>query len=429
MDPYVAMKLVALVVLLILSAFFSSVETALTTVNQVRIKTLAEEGDLKAKRVCQVISDRPKMLSAILIGNNLVNISASSLATTLAIDFFGSMGAGIATGILTLLILVFGEITPKTYASYKAEKMSLRWAGVIAALMVILTPLIFIINALASVVLSIYGVKQDALTSAYTEEEIRTILHTSHETGNIESDSHEVMNNMMDFHDSEAKEIMVPRYDMKVIDINSSFQDTLSLYAENKQTRFPVFEDSSDNIVGILNVKDLLLIEDKDNFSIREIMYQPFFTYEKKNTAELFIQMREESIAIAMVLDEYGDLSGMLTLEDLLEEIVGEIHDEYDEVEEADITEVSDRQYEVLGSANLEDVAEELKLPISSEDYDSMGGYVFGLLDTLPSEGDEITDEHGILYKVLNMDKNRISRVLINIPEESAEDEDSDSAE
>ncbi|MGN0169732.1 MAG: HlyC/CorC family transporter [Lachnospiraceae bacterium] len=412
MDPYVAIQLVCLVLLLCLSAFFSSAETALTTVNLLRIQTKAEEGDRRAARVIQVTENKSQMLSAILIGNNLVNISASSLATALAISFFGSMGAGIATGLLTLLVLIFGEISPKTVATLKAEELSLSYAGIVYVLMKLLTPVIFLINQLALCFLRLLHVDATASSNALTESELRTIINVSHESGALESDSHEVINNIFDFHDSQAKEIMVPRIDMTMVEINSTYDQLLETYKEDKLTRIPVYDNTPDNVVGIVNMKDLLLIEDKTQFHIRDIMREPFYTYEHKNTAELFIKMRDESIAMAIVLDEYGDTAGLVTLEDLLEEIVGEIHDEYDQEEEF-IIPLDNGEFRVLGVTNLDDVAEELSLPIQSEDYDSIAGYVFGLLDQLPAEGDEVTDEYGIYYRVLEMDKNRIDKLLI----------------
>ncbi len=425
MDPSVAIQLGFLVVLLMCSAFFSASETALTTANMFRLKNLADSGDRRAKKVLKVTDDKGKMLSAILIGNNIVNIGASSLATTLAIDFFGSIGAGIATGVMTVLVLLFGEISPKTLATRRADKISLTVAPVISFLMKVLTPIIIVINALSNSFLRLFGVDANKTNDALTEDELRTIINESHESGEINADSHEVINNIFDFHDAEAKEIMVPRIDMTVANINCTYDELLDIYSEDKLTRIPIFEDTQDNIVGIVNMKDLLLVKDKEKFKIKKIMREPFFTYEHKNTAELFVKMRDESISMAIVLDEYGDVAGLITLEDLLEEIVGEIHDEYDE-EEIPIQEIGEREYEVLGSVNIDDVADELDIPIESEDYDSIAGYVFGLLDRLPAVGNDVTDEHGIYFKVLSMDKNRITRLYIKVPEPSLDSEEDD---
>lgn len=418
MDAGAIFQIIFLVILLMLSAFFSSAETALTTVNRIRLRTLAEDGNQRAARVLRITDDSGKMLSAILIGNNIVNLSASSIATSLAIKVWGSMGAGIATGILTLLILIFGEISPKTLATIHAEKISLSYSGSIEFLMKLLTPVIYIINKLSMGFLLLLRVDPNAADQQMTEEELRTIVDVSRETGVIESEEHEMINNLFDFGDAQAKEVMVPRIDMTFADINSSYNELIKIFQEDKFTRLPVYEENTDNIVGILNMKDLLLYEDKEHFNVRNIMREPYFTYEHKNTAELFIEMRKSSISIAIVLDEYGATAGLITLEDLLEEIVGEIRDEYDTDEEDPILPLNEREYIVLGSANLEDLCEELNLNFTSEDYDTIGGYLIGLLDHLPEKNEIIITDDNVLLRVEQMDKNRIEKIYIKKPEE-----------
>jgi CBS domain containing-hemolysin-like protein len=410
-------QIIILVILLLLSAFFSSAETALTTVNRIRLRTLAEDGNKQAKRVLRITDDSGKMLSAILIGNNIVNLSASSLATSLSIRVWGSVGAGIATGILTLLILIFGEISPKTLATLHAEKISLAYSGIIEFLIKILTPVIYIINKLAMGFLWLLRVDPHKGNLQMTEEELRTIVDVSRETGVIESEEHAMIHNLFDFGDAQAKEIMVPRIDMTFANIDSTYDELITIFAEDKFTRLPVYEGTTDNVVGILNMKDLLLYKDKEHFSVRNIMREPYFTYEHKNTAELFIEMRQSSISQAIVLDEYGATAGLITLEDLLEEIVGEIRDEYDEDEEDVIHPLSDREFIVLGSANLEDLCEALNLNFISEDYDTLGGYMIGLLDHLPEKNEIIVTDDDVLLRVEQMDKNRIEKIYIKKPE------------
>lgn len=317
-----------MVLLLLLSSFFSSAETAFTTVSRIRMRTLAESGNKKAARVLTITDDMHQMLSAILIGNNIVNLSASSIATALAIKLFGSMGAGIATGILTLLILIFGEISPKTIATVHADKIALAYASVIYGLMRLLNPVIFIINHLSMGFLKLLRFNPNAAKTAMTEEEFKTIVDVGHETGVLENSEHEMINNVFDFGDSLAKEIMIPRIDMTFAKIDSSYQELIAIFREDKFTRLPVYEESTDNVIGIINMKDLLLCDDKQNFNVKDLIREPYFTYEQKNTSELFLEMQKNSINIAIVLDEYGVTAGMITLEDLLEEIVGEIRDE-----------------------------------------------------------------------------------------------------
>lgn len=416
-----ASQLVFLAILLALSAFFSSAETAFTTTNRIRMRTLAENGDKRAVRVLKITDDMHKMLSAILIGNNIVNLSASSIATTLAIQIFGSVGAGIATGILTIAILIFGEISPKTYATINADKLALANSAVIYALMKVLTPVIFIINRLAMGFLKLLHVDANAEQAAMTEEEFKTIVDVGHETGVLENSERDMINNMFDFGDSQAKEIMIPRIDMTFARLDSTYDELIEIFRKDKFTRLPIYEDNTDNVIGIINMKDLLLCEDKVHFHVCDFIREPYFTYEHKNTAELFLEMRQNSINIAIVLDEYGATAGMITLEDLLEEIVGDIRDEYDADEVDPLIKINDREYFIEGSMNLEDLCDELNLPFTSEDYETIGGYLIGLLDHLPEKNEIIITDDDILLRVEKMDKNRIEKIYLKLPPKTPE--------
>ena len=422
MDSGDISQLIFLLILLALSAFFSSAETALTTVNRIHMRTLADADNKKAKMVLKITKDSAKMLSAILIGNNIVNLYASSIATTLAISMFGNYGAGIATGIITFLILIFGEVSPKTLSTIKADSISMKIAGIINVLMIVLTPVIFLINKLSLGVLFLFGVKASDGNRVMTEEELRTIVDVGQETGVIEDEERAMIHNVFDFGDAEAKEVMIPRIDMTFVHIDADYNEVLKIYKQDMFTRLPVYEESTDNVVGIINMKDLLLIENTDNFSIRDIMREPYFTYEHKNTSDLFLEMKKSSISLAIVLDEYGVTAGLITLEDLIEEIVGEIRDEYDTDEIDDITRLSDREYLVLGSANLEDVSDELNLHLESDDYDTIGGYCLEKLDHLPERNEIIITDDDVLLRIEAVDKNRIEKVYIKLPEPSAED-------
>ena len=418
------MQLVIIGIMVFLSAFFSSSETALVTVNKIRMKNLAENGDKRAARVLKVTSNSGKMLSAILIGNNIVNIGASSIATMLAVDFWGDIGSGIATGVLTLVILIFGEVTPKTMATIKADSFALAIAGIIDVLMLVLTPVIFIINNLASGVLWLLRVNPNEADKAMTEDEIRTIVDESQESGAIEDEEREMIHNVFDFGDSLAKEIMIPRIDMTFVEADATFEELIELYRENKYTRYPVYEESTDYVIGIINMKDVILLKNEEDFSIRKIIREPYLTYEHKNTADLFIEMRKASIPLAIVLDEYGVTAGMITLEDLLEEIVGEIRDEYDSDEEDAIEQLSEYEYLILGSTNLDDVNDALDLDFESDDYDTIGGYCLQLLDHLPEENETIFTEDDVVIKIKEVDKNRIEKIYIRVPEKNLETEE-----
>ena len=421
MDSSDVTQIIILIVLLMLSAFFSSAETALTTVNKIRIRSLAEEGKKSAKTVLKITDDSGKMLSAILIGNNIVNLSAASLTTSLAYNFGSSMVA-IASGALTLMILLFGEITPKTMATIHAEKMALLYAPVIHLFMRVMTPVIFVINGLSMAVLFLLRVDPNDRNRTMTETELRTIVNVSHEDGVIESDEKEMIYNVFDLGDAKAKDVMVPRVHVTFADVNCSYKELIELFREDKFTRLPVFEETTDNVIGTINMKDLLLFDGMKEFHIRDIMREAYFTYEYKSISELLVEMRQASFNIAIVLDEYGETAGLITLEDILEEIVGEIHDEYDENEEDFIKEIGEREYIVEGSVNLDDFNDRLYLSLESEDYDSLGGFIIEHLDRLPEVGDSITTEDDIRLVVETLDKNRIESVHVYLPEKKTEE-------
>ncbi|MCI9486894.1 MAG: HlyC/CorC family transporter [Lachnospiraceae bacterium] len=423
MDPSDVIQIVSLIVLLFLSAFFSSAETALLSISQVRIRTLIEEGNKRAATLDRVISNKGKMLSAILIGNNVVNLSASSLITTLAIKKFGNAYVGFATGVITLLILIFGEISPKTMATLKAESMALRMAGVISLLMKLLTPVIFIVNQLARGFLRLMRVDPDAKPDAITEKELRTIVDVSHEEGVIESEERKMINNVVDFGDAQAKDIMVPRIDMVFAPEDISYDELLEIYRESMFTRIPVYRDTTDNVIGIINMKDLLFYKKDAPFQLRDYLREAYFTYEFKKTSELFMDMRQNSMSLAIVLDEYGATAGLVTLEDLLEEIVGEIRDEYDADELKSLQKIGEREYRVEGSLKLDDINDALELSLSSEDYDSVGGLIIGELDHVPVAKESVTCQD-IRFVVEAMNKNRIEWVKMYLPEPKGSEEE-----
>lgn len=402
------------IVLLCLSAFFSSAETALTTVNKMRVRTLAEAGHKQAITLTKVIEEPGKMLSTILVGNNIVNLSASSLMTTLTMQMFGSKAVGIATGVLTLLILVFGEITPKTLSTIYSEQIALRYAKIIYTLMIIFTPVIFFVNQLSLGVLLLLRIDPNKKRDPITEDELRTIVEVSHEEGVIESEEKKMINNVFDFGDSLAKDIMVPRIDMVMVEVDATYDEVIAVFREERFTRVPVYEDSTDNVIGIINMKDLILFDKDEEFTVRDFLREPLYTYEFKKTAELMVEMRKTFNNIVIVLDEYGATAGLITLEDMLEEIVGEIRDEYDQDEEDEVQEVAPGEYMVEGSMKLDDLNDMLGLKLESEDYDSIGGLVIGILDHLPEAGESVTYEN-LRLVVEHMEKNRVEKIHLYI--------------
>lgn len=416
MDTDGVIQLFALLILVCLSAFFSSAETALTTVNRVRLKSLADDGNKRAQTALNVLDKYSKMLSAILIGNNIVNISASALATTLAIRIH--LAVGIATGVLTVAVLIFGEIIPKNVAMVYSEKLALFYAAVVSGLMKVMTPVIFLVDTVAGGLMKLLHIDTSKRT-AMTETELRTYVEVSHEDGVIESEEREMIYNVFDFGDAVAKDIMIPRIDIAVVNENAAYDEVMALFKECMYTRIPVYQEEKDNFIGLINIKDFILVEDKAQFKISDIMRQAYYTYEFKKTADLLIEMREKCVNVSFVLNEYGAAVGMITLEDLLEEIVGEIRDEYDADEEELIQRIEEKVYLVEGSMKLSDINDELGTLLSSEDYDSIGGLIIECLDRLPEDEETITTKEGITLKVQGINQNRIVKVLMTLPEKA----------
>ena len=388
------------------------------TVNKVRMKALADEGNKRAALVLNILEDTQKMLSAILIGNNIVNLSASALMTVFVTDLWGSIAVGIGTGVLTLVVLIVGEIIPKTIATAYSENMSLWYARTIIALIAVVTPLSFIINGLASVILKVFRVDVSS-RQAMTENELKTYVDVSHEDGVIESGEKEIIYNVFDFSDAVAKDIMIPRIDMSCVSSDADYSEVMKVFKEEMYTRIPVYEGGEqDNIIGLINVKDLILLEDKENFSIKNHLRKAYYTYEYKKTADLLMEMREKTQNVAFVLSEYGTCVGMITLEDLLEEIVGEIRDEYDSDEAELIKHIGGNRYLVEGNMKLDDINDALGTKLDSEDYDSIGGLMIENLDRLPGYGETVTLDNGTTLTARGVKRNRITKVLMCVSEE-----------
>ncbi len=416
-DPRLTIECIFLVVLVASSAFFSSAETAFMTVNTLKLRGLSEEGNKRAKLSLSLLDDQPRLLSTILVGNNIVNLSASSLATMIAVNLLGSYGAGVSTFVLTLLILILGEVSPKTLATVHSLPICLAFCRVIRALEVIFTPFVFIVNLLSRGILRLFGTDPSDKDDTVTEGELRTMVDVSHEDGVIEEEERDMIYNLFHFNDSLAREIMIPRIDMVMIEAGCSYEGLLELYRKNMLTRFPVYENDNDNVIGFVNMKDVILIEPSDDFSIKSLMRRPYYTHERKNTAELLLEMRDHQINIAIVLDDYGLTAGMITMEDLLEEIVGEIRDEYDDDEVDIIRAVSDTEYEIDAKANIDDINDALGLSLEDEDYDTIGGFVIGLSDEFPEKGESFSLPDGTLMRVDEIENNRIDKIYLRLPE------------
>jgi len=406
-------QLITLGILLFLSAFFSASETALMSLSKIRIRHMVDEKVKGASLVGKLIENPGKLLSAILIGNNVVNIGASALATSLAIIYFGEKGVGISTVIMTILVLIFGEITPKSIATRNSEKVSLKVAKPIYFITLILNPISMIFTYLTNFVIRLFGGKVDMNKPFITEEELRTIVDVSHEEGVLEVEEKQMIYNVFEFGDSQIKEVMVPRTDMIAVDVESTYEEIISVFREEQFSRVPVYKDSIDNIIGVLHVKSLFFYNsNNEKFDINKFMIKPYFTYEYKATTELFEEMRKNRVAMSVVLDEYGGTAGIVTMEDLVEEIVGEIEDEYDDYNHNEIEVIKEDEYIVDGSAKIDLVNEMIGTSIESEDFDSIGGFVIGEIGGFPEKG-EVVECGDIKFVIEDIDKNRIKKLKI----------------
>ncbi|KAF5076161.1 hypothetical protein DSECCO2_163660 [anaerobic digester metagenome] len=397
------------------SAFFSASETALTSLSRIRLRNMVEEKVKNADKISRLLDDPNRLLSSILVGNNLVNNGASALTTALAIQLFhGDAGSGatVATAFITVVILIFGEITPKTIAAQQAEKTALVVINIIAAVVFVLRPVVLVLSAVTSSLIRLFGHNPDEKLPTITEAELKTIVNVSHEEGVLESEERIMINNIFDFGDAKAKDVMTPRTDMVTVSCDVSYEEFVALVNEEGFSRFPVYDEDIDDIVGILYVKDVFFV-DKNEFSAEKYMREPYFTYETKPVAVLFAEMRQNRLAVAVVLDEYGGTSGLATMEDIIEEIMGEIADEYDD-EQDEIEVIKEDEYVVDGGTRLEEFNKMVGSRLESDEVDTIAGYVLMILGNFP-EGGEILESDGLKFVVEEMDKNRISKLRVYI--------------
>ena len=402
-----------LVVLLLGSGFFSASETSLMSLSKIRIRYMEDEGVKGAKLVGSLIEKSSDLLSSILVGNNIVNIAATSVSTSLFINIFGDGGVAIATAVMTVLVLVFGEITPKTIAANSPEKVAVVVSKPISIIMKITKPIVWVFNLLTGIIFKIMGIDNDGVKPFITEEELKAMVNVSHEEGVLEMEEREIINNVFQFGDMQAKEAMIQRLDMVAIDIEDSYDEIIELFKSEKLSRLPVYQESIDDIVGILNIKDIIFLSDEEieNFDIKDYVREAFFTYEFKKITQLLEEMKKEKTQMAIVVDEYGGTAGLLTIEDLVEVIVGDIDAEYEE-EEEEIVKINDNEYLVEGSTKISDVNEQLGINLESEEFDSIGGFIIGYLKRIPEEN-EIIEVEDVKFKVESIDKNRINKIRI----------------
>ena len=406
-------KIVILIICLVLSALFSASETALMSLSKIRVKQMIENREKGANRINKLLSDPSRLLSAILIGNNVVNIGASSLMTSLAIDAFGNTGVGVATGIMTLLILVFGEITPKSLAAKNSEKISVSLSGFIEFVTNLLTPISFVLNIITDFLVKLLGGEVDKKKPFITQEELKTIVNVSYKEGVLEGEEKDMIYNVFDFSDSQVNDVMVPRTEIVAIDVDLPYEEIIKIINKEQYSRIPVYENTIDNIIGILYVKDLLFMDvnKESTFDLRKYIRQPYFTPEYKSIKELFKEMRTNRNHMVVIIDEYGGTEGIVTIEDVVEEIVGDIEDEYDKkIKEIEV--IKEDEYLVNGNVRIDIINELIGTHIESEDFDTIAGFVIGIIDRLPEAGEEIEYEN-IRFIIENIDRNRIKKIRI----------------
>ena len=418
MDPNYTWQIISLVVLIALSSFFSMSETALMSLSQIRLRHMVEEEVPGAELVEKITKDPNRLLGTILIGNNVVIIGATAMATVLATDILGNRGVGIATGIITVLVLIFGEITPKSIAKQKSESIALRVASPIGFLVIIFKPLVYIITAISSMFIKILGGDPSREKSFITHEELKTMVGVSEQEGVLENDEKEMIFNVFEFADLQVKDVMVQRVDIISVDKEVSYDAVMDVIKNEQFSRIPVYNQTIDNIIGVLNIKDLATIENlRADFNISKYIREPFYTFEFKKIVELLKEMKKTRNHIAIVLDEYGGTVGLVTIEDLVEEIVGEIEDEYDE-EKNPVEFIKENEYVVEGSLRLHDISDLIGINIDSEEFDSVGGLMIEDLGRMPEEQEEVI-VNNIRFIAEEIEKNRIKKVrmIINIEE------------
>ena len=406
-------QLILLVILLVMSGFFSMSETALMALSKIRIRHMVDEGVKGAKLVEKLSEDPSKLLGAILIGNNIVNIGASALATSIAVKAIGESGVGLVTIIMTILVLIFGEITPKSIAKQKSEEVALKVSKPINLVVKLFKPFIYVFTAISGVFIKLLGGDPKATEPFITEEELKTMVGVSEEEGVLENVEKEMIFNVFGFADAQVKDVMVQRVDVVAVDINATYDEVINIIKVEQFSRIPVYNQNIDDVIGILNVKDLIIAsQNEENFKVSDYMRDPYYTFEFKKVTELFKEMKKSRNHMAVVLDEYGGNVGIVTIEDLIEEVVGEIEDEYDDEQDSDIIVIKEDEYIVDGSARLDHIGDLIGVSMESEEFDSIGGLIIGELGRFPERNEEVK-VNSIRFVVEEIDKNRIKKVRI----------------
>lgn len=406
------------VVLLILSCLFSMSESAFLSVNKLRIRFLRRKKVKKAIRVGKLLDKQEELINTILIGNNIVNISISSIFTSISLELFGNAGVAAATFIVTLLLLIFGEITPKTLGSKFPEKIAFSLSGFLSFMYFILRPFVFIFTKISDFSKVLTGTKKETTEKSFTEEEIKTFIEVGEEEGTVEKGEKEMLHKVFKFTDLEAKDIMQPRTKMVTINLEAKYEDVIELSEKTHLSHFPVINSNIDDICGILHLKDVIPFFSKpETFCVKNVMKKPLFIPETKKMSSIQEALRESNQSIAIVLDEYSGTAGLLTIDDISSEIFGTLSDEYDFTEDAEIIEKSKTDFQLEGNARLVDINEKLQINLVSEDNETINGWFCEQLGTLPEIGNKLSFS-GWIFTVTEVSKNMATKISVEAEEE-----------
>lgn len=412
------LHLLGLAVLLVLSAFFSGSETALLSMDRLRIRYLVEKKRRGAEQLDAILERPDRLLGAILVGNNLVNIAASVFATTLFVELYGEGGELLTILVLTPILLIFSEVCPKTYSAQHPEKVSFTVLRPIQAVMWLLAPVVWLVSGAARLLNRF--MRAEEARPIISEDEIRSIISVGEQTGVVPKEQRRMLHGVFELSQIRVRDVMIPRTEVLGIEVNGTFEAALALVRESRHSRFPVYEGSLDSVVGIIHSKDILnYVGAPQAFNLRAIARPPYFVPESKRIATLLQSFRRKRVHLAVVVDEYGGVEGIVTLEDIFEEIVGEIEDEYDEVEEALFREIAPGRFLVDGSASLRTINRRFGLQLSEEHANTLAGFLLRTMGTIPEEGDscEANGTSFIVRKVLDRRIEEIEMVLSAPPE------------
>lgn len=414
-------RLMALLGLLVLSGFFSGSETALLSLDKLRVRFLQQTQRRGADKLARLLDDPDRLLSGILVGNNLVNIAASVIATGLFVGWYGERGELYTVLLLTPLLLIFSEVCPKTYAAQYPEKMSFIVLNPIRLVVWLLTPVVLVVSGVSKLLTRFFR-GADAEGLMVSEDEIRAIIEVGEESGVVAAEQRRMLHGIFDLSETRVRDVMIPRTEVTGLEVSAGFDEALAQVRQARHSRFPVYQDNMDNVIGVVHSKKILdFIGRTDQFSLEGICRKPYFVPESKRIAVLLQSFRAKREHLAIVVDEYGGVEGIVTLEDVVEEIVGEIHDEYD-IEEVDFRQLAPDRFLVDGAVSVRMVNRHFKLQLPEDHVTTLAGYLLRVMGKIPSEGDAF-EEEGVCFRVKRMDERRIEEVEMLLGCEKADNE------